>query len=119
MSNTSGGIGGVSGNTIVWAIAAMFIATVGAVVALAIGLPDSQNLAGLASQLLVAFAALVASLGTLFKVSRVEQKVDASAEDTAVVREQTNGGLHRAIREISYESMQKALREHLDEPDLT
>lgn len=107
----------ITGATLVWAIVAMFVAVVGAVVIIVVALPESQNPAALVGQLLAAFAALIGVIVTVFKVSRIEKKVDAAAVDTARVVEQTNGGLHRAIRETAYESVQRALADRLDDPD--
>jgi hypothetical protein len=118
VSNTDGDRVSISGATLVWAIAAMFIAVVAAVVALSIGLPESQNPAGLVAQLLGSFAALVAVLGTLFSVRRVSAKMDQVVEDTAEIREQTNGQLDHRVRTLSYESMRQALVDHLDDDDV-
>lgn len=89
----------VSGNALIWAIAAMFIAVVAACVALAIGLPESQNAAGLAAQLLTAFAGLVASLGALFGISKVRERVDRIASDVNAVRNGEMEGKLQAVLE--------------------
>jgi hypothetical protein len=107
----------ISGATLVWAIVVMFLALVGASVILALALPDSQNPAALVGQLFAAFAALMGIIVTLFKVSKIEKKVDANAVATDRVVEQTNGGLHRAVRQISYESVRKALADHLEDDE--
>lgn len=112
----------ISGTALVIAIAAMFIATIAAVVALALGLPEAQNPAGLAAQLLGSFAVLVTALGTLFTVTRRIQKLDQavtdSAADTRRVVQQTNGNLDSRIRSLSYDAMRKALADHIDKnPD--
>lgn len=90
----------VSGNALVWAIAAMFIAVVAGVVALSIGLPESQNPAGLAAQLLGSFAALVAVLGTLFTVRQVKASVEQIGTDVDAMRNgEMEGKLHDVLEE--------------------
>lgn len=115
MSNTNGRPVAISGAALIWAIAAMFIALVAAVVAISIGVPESANPAGLIAQLLGSFATLVVALGAFFKIGRVEQQVSDTAEDTQRIVEQTNGQLDARIRDMSYRSMRKALVDHLDE----
>jgi membrane protein implicated in regulation of membrane protease activity len=109
----------ITGATLVWAIAVMFIAVLGAAVILAVALPESQNPLALVGQLLTAFAALIGVIVTLFKVSRVERKMDDQGEQLEQVQQQTNGGLHRAVRETAYDSVRRALSDHLadEEPD--
>lgn len=104
----------ITGATLVWAITAMFIAVVGAVVILVLALPDSQNPAALVGQLFAAFAALIGVIVTLFKVSRVERKMDVQGDQLDKVQEQTNGGLHRVVQETAYDSVRRALTDHLE-----
>lgn len=107
MSSTNPGAGpAVSATALVWAIALMFAVTVAGAVIVAVFLPEQA--ATLAGALLAAFALLVTNLGTLFKIGKVEAKVDD-------VKEQTNGSLDRRIRAEAYKSMRKALEDHLDE----
>lgn len=110
-------VAAVSGTVLIISIAGMFVAVVAAVVALAIGLPESQNPAGLAAQLLAAFATLVVALGALFKIGKVQQQVNESAEDTQRIVQQTNGQLDHRIRTLAYESTRRALVDHLDDDD--
>lgn len=133
MSNTNGSGSGVaiSGTALVWAIAAMFVAVLASVVAIALGLPESQNPAGLIAQILMAFAALTGVVGTLFtvrgvkrQVEDVEAKIDQAATDTraaavntARIVQQTNGNLDARIRSLSYDSMRRALVDHLEDGD--
>lgn len=124
MSNTNASGVNISGTALVWAIAAMFIAVLAAVVAIALGLPESQNPAGLIAQILMAFAALTGVLGTLFTVRGVKRQVEqldhalnATAQDTQQIVRQTNGNLDKRIREIGYASMRQALQDHLEDDD--
>lgn len=114
----------ISGTALVWAIAAMFVAVLAAIVAIALFLPNSDASAGLIAQVLMAFAALTGVLGTLFsvrgvkrQVEGVEAKVDQAATNTRRIVEQTNGNLDRRIRTLSYESMRRALVDHLEDGD--
>lgn len=138
MSNTNGSNVAISGTALVWAIAAMFVAVLAAVVAIALGLPESQNPAGLIAQILMAFAALTGVIGTLFTVRGVKRQVEAvegkvdqaaaasadaaanaaqTAANTATIVQQTNGNLDRRIRSLSYDAMRKALVDHLEGDD--
>lgn len=118
MSNTNNDRPAVSATALVWAVAAMFIAVVAAVVAISIGVPESANPGGLIAQLLGSFATLVVALGALFKIGKVERQVNDTAEDTQRIVEQTNGQLDARIRTLSYDSVRKALIDHVDEePD--
>lgn len=103
----------ISGTALVWAIALMFAVTVAGAVVLAVFLP-SDSATALVGALLAAFALLTTNLGTLFKIGKVEAKVHAVTEDTARIVEQTNGNLDKRIRTLSYESMRKALEDHLE-----
>lgn len=93
---------GISGTALVWAIAAMFMALLAAVVAIAIGVPESRNPSGLVAQLLAVFSTLLASIGILFSVQRVGRKVDQVA---TTAHELANGvgdakftaAVHRAL----------------------
>lgn len=120
MSSSTGRNVSISGGTLIWAIAAMFIATVAGVVILAVALPESQNPAALVGQLLGSFAVLTASIGAIFTVQRASQKIDqveevvnATAQGTAQIVEQTNGALDARVRALSYESTIRALEDHL------
>lgn len=115
-TNTSGGIT-VSGTALIWAIVAMFIATVGGVVILAVALPESQNPAALAGQLLGSFALLLTGLGTLFTVQRARKQVEQVAQDTAEIRDQTNGKLDARIHTMAYAAMTQALEDRLTDDD--
>lgn len=107
----------VSGTTLILAIAAMFIAVVGAVTIISVAVPDSQNPSGLIGLLLGSFATLVVNIGVLFQLSQVKQQVNQTADDTQKVVQQTNGSLDARIRALSYASVRKALTDHLDDPD--
>lgn len=115
MNDTTGPA--VSGTALIWAIAAMFVAVVAGVVILAVALPEDGNPAALVGQLLASFATLTVALGALFKIGKVEQKVDGTAEDTQRIVKQTNGNLDQRIRTLSYDAMRTALEDHLADED--
>lgn len=117
MSDTSGRTVAISGTALVWAIAAMFIAVVGAVVVLAVALPDARNPAALVGQLLASFALLTTTVVGLFKIGKVERQVNDTAENTQQIVRQTNGQLDARVRKISYDSVRQALEDHLTQED--
>lgn len=120
---TTNGGPAVSASSLVWAIVTMFAVTVAASVALAVFLPETAATT-LVGALLAAFALLITNLGTLFKIGKVEAsvqetkaQVQETSENTARIVQQTNGNLDRRIRELSYDSVRKALTDHLEEED--
>lgn len=82
MSRTQQGIPG----SFIWAVAVMFLGLIGACVALAIGLPESQNPAGLIAQMTLAFSALVGVLANLYKSNKIEQRLTDVGADVSAVR---------------------------------
>lgn len=125
MSNTEPG--GAAARDVIWPIAFMFGVLVLGSVALAILLPDGRDVGAIVTPLVGTFTTLALMIGgwvTLQRMvkgvdSKVDQVVDvanATQADTAEIREQTNGKLDHRIREIGYESMRRALADHLD-PD--
>ena len=106
----------VSATSLVWAIVALFAVTVAGAVILAVFLPETAATT-LVGALLAAFALLITNLGTLFKIGKVEQKVHEVTADTQRIVQQTNGNLDKRIRSLSYESMRRALEDHLEETD--
>lgn len=117
MSDTTGRTVAISGTALVWAIVAMFLGLIAGVVILAVALPESQNPAALVGQLLASFALLTTTVVGLFKISKVEQQVNDTAEDTQRIVQQTNGQLDARVRKISYDSVRRALVDHLDHQD--
>lgn len=121
MSDT-GATFNMSGTALIWAVATMFVSLVLGVVLLAIFLPEGRDVATLVGQLVGSFAVLTTAIGTWITVRRVRDKVDqveevvnAAAQDTARVVEQTNGNLDHRIRAHAYDSMVRALSERLDD----
>lgn len=99
----------VSGTALIWAIAAMFIAVVGAVCVIAVAVPDSQNPAGLIGLLLGAFATLVVNIGVLFQLSQVKRNVDYLA----------NGGTDSKVRAAIADVVDDQFLRDDAEPQLT
>jgi hypothetical protein len=104
-------------STLIWAATVMFIAIVAAAVVLTVAVPDAQNPPALIGQLLASFAVLTASLVGLYKIGKVERKVQDAAENTATIVEQTNSNLDARIKMIGYDSMRRALEDHLNDHD--
>lgn len=112
-----------------WPLVVLVVAFLAAVTLIAIFVPASRDALAIISPLvgliLVVVPILAGQRQALEQVSRVEKKVDgvetkvdAAAEDTKKTVRQTNGDLHRVIRDTAYESVTRALADRLDtEPD--
>jgi hypothetical protein len=103
---------GISPRDLIWPIVVMFATLVGGTVLLAVFLPESRDITAIVSPLFAVFSSLSVMIGGWVVARRMVDKVDKLQEDTAEIKEQTNGKLHKAVEALAYSSALRALQDH-------
>jgi len=110
---------GISARDLIWPIVVMFATLVTGTVLLAVFLPESRDITAIVSPLFAVFSSLSVMVGGWVMARRMVDKVDQLQEvaettraDTAEIKEQTNGKLHKAVEALAYSSALRALQDH-------